>query len=203
MNNTIKITNEDIGILFHPEAVKMRREALAFVLLRIICESNEGMLKKEIIIQLRKEYKWGISDRYSTKGIEYDPIERSLLYLQNPDSDGDATVKSKSPFVRTRLRQKDMEYVYRATGEGRGWIKRAKSEYEENERSVKKNAAIAMREKFGEGYSFLEQGPRLDKEIENLIIDRLRQVAFKEANDALRLNSCAKTEELPIKSLQY
>jgi hypothetical protein len=189
MTNTIKITNEDIGILFHPEAVKMRKKALAFLLLRIISDRKEGLLKKEIMRELRNQYNWETPDTYRSNNKEYDPIERSLFYLQYSSSDRDRTEDSKdsSPFVSIKLRQRDKQHVYRATKRGSEWVDTAKSEHDCLMQSVRQNADASIETIFGQTYPLVEQVSGLRKDLEDLIVNKLTQIALDEAKKLLTI----------------
>lgn len=187
MTNTIKITNEDIGILFHPEAVKMRKKALAFLLLRIISDRKEGLLKKEVMRELRNQYKWETLDRYRSNNKEYDPIERSLFYLQYPSSDRDRIEDSKDslPFVSIKLRSRDRQHVYRATERGSEWVNTAKSEHDSLMQSVRQNADAAIEKIFGQTCPLVDRVKGLRKDLEDFIVDKLIQIGLDEAKKLL------------------
>ncbi len=188
MNKTIKITNEDIGILFHPRAPEMRNEALAFLILRIICQSDQGMLKSEIKKKLREEYNWEITESSLSERTENSPIERTLLYLQNPSLQWDGSVDSKSPlpFISIRLRPSDRKHVFQATENGFKLINGAKSEYDTLMQSVSKNATTLIEQKFGKEYQPFKKEPELRDKVEELIVDKLKRIAFDEAKDVLK-----------------
>lgn len=187
MNKTIKITNEDIGILFHPRAPEMRNEALAFLILRIICQSDQGMLKSEIKKKLREEYNWEITESSRAEQTESAPIERTLLYLQNPSLQWDGSVDPKSPppFVSIKLRQSDRKHVFQATENGFKLIDSAKSEYDTLMQNVSKNATILIEQNFGKKYRPFKEEPGLRNKVEELIVDKLKRIAFDEAKDVL------------------
>jgi len=189
MNKTIKITNEDVGILFHPRAPEMRNEALAFLILRIICQSDQGMLKSEIKNTLCEEYNWEITESSRDEQTESTPVlERTLLYLQNPSLQWNGFVDPKSPppFISIRLRQIDRKHVFQATENGFKLIDGAKLEYDTLMQNVSKNATILIEQKFGKKYQPFKEEPGLRNKVEELIIDKLKRIAFDEAKDVLK-----------------
>lgn len=177
------ITNADLGILFHRDAVQLRQKALAFIILRRIAESNDGLTEWEIRRELRKKYSESVenSDKKSDKCGDPDSVTRALDYLQKTPGE-----EMKSPFIGTRLRLSDNRHVYRSTGKGNQWIREAEEAYQDIDRAVRNEIEGALDQQFGQNCCFWEEVSGLKKECIQLLFDRLIGTAFNEAEQTLR-----------------
>jgi len=181
MKNSAVITNEDIGILFHPNSLMLRKKALAFIILRVIKNSRFGLTRYEIMVNLRNKLNWN----FNTSNTLSDHVDNILMYLKNPPEYTFQNKKSTLSFVHTKLRNSDSSYVFQATTQGNIWVDSAKQEYDQLIFDVKKEVRSEIINSFEDQIERVRNQKKLIETLEDLVVNRLISIAFNDAKEVL------------------